>query len=205
MRSFKSALSSGHRAERAWVDAQRSAGRAAAHGKKLVLTKHCKMKDHCGTPDAAVLLTIEIKERNLTFTTPEDFPYDTVFVDDLRGLGKESLRPFAYVFLSRQTGEWVWVTPLDQDESWSEKVVRDTTRGHEMGMLVCPRSHLRPAQQLIDYLLPHQFLELIDGDTTCFVVGGGEAEERERYVEKTDPTVSSRSGKNASKTRNDMG
>lgn len=187
------------------MEAQRASSLAAAHGKKLVLTKHCKVKDHCATPDAAVLLTVEIKERNLSFTSPEDFPYDTVFVDDLRGLGKETLAPFAYVFVSQKTGAWVWITPLDRDESWTEQVVRDTTRGHEMGMLVAPKKHLRRSEELQNYLVPHHSLELIDGDTSAFVVGGGEVEERERYVSKTNPDVGSRDRKTAPKTRNDMG
>lgn len=204
-RSFRNSLTSGHRAERAWVDSHRSLGLAVAHGKKVVLTKHDKAKDHCGNPDAAVLMTVEIKERNLTFTCPEDFPYDTVFVDDLRGLGREVIRPFAYVFLSRATGQWVWITPLDKDESWTEQVVRDTTRGHSMGMLCAPKSHLRPAQQLLDYLIPHELLGGIDGDTGLFVTGGGEVEERERYVEKTNPFVEGGSRKAAPKTRKHMG
>lgn len=204
-RSFRNSLTSGHRAERAWVDAHRSLGLAVAHGKKVVLTKHDKVKDHCGNPDAALLMTVEIKERNLTFTNPDDFPYDTVFVDDLRGLGKETLRPFAYVFLSRTTGQWVWVTPLDRDETWTETVVMDTTRGHKMGMLVAPKSHLRPAEQLIDYLVPHALLGGIDGDTGLFVTGGGEVEERERYAEKTNPLVDSGDRKTPSKTRKHMG
>lgn len=204
-RSFRSALSSGHRAERAWVDAQRSLGRSVAHGKKLVLTKHNKVTDHCATPDAAVLLVLEIKERNLTFTSPDDYPYATVFVDDMRGLGRESVRPFAYVFVSRATGEWVWLTPLDRDESWTEQVVHDRTRGHEMGMLVAPKSHLRHAKQLTDFLVPHGFLEGIDGDCTLFVHGGGETEERERYVAQTHPDHGGRDRKVAPKTRDDMG
>ena len=204
-RSFANSLTSGHRAERAWVDAHRSLGLAVAHGKKVILTKHNKVKDHCGNPDAALLMTVEIKERNLTFTGPDDFPYDTVFVDDLRGLGKEALRPFAYVFVSKNTGEWVWLTPLDKDETWTEQVVRDTTRGHSMGMLVAPKSHLRPAKQLIDYLVPHELLGGIDGDTGLFVTGGGEVEERERYDEKTNPTVDSGDRKTPKKTRKHMG
>jgi hypothetical protein len=205
MRSFQSALTNGHRAERAWVDTQRASGLSVAHGKKLILKKHCKVKDHCETPDAAVLLTVEIKERNLTFTSPEDFPYDTVFIDDLRGLSRETLRPFAYVFVSRATKAWVWVTPLDQDETWTEQVVRDTTRGHEMGMLVAPKSHLRPAKQLLDYITPHNYLELVDGDCSLFVHGGGDVEERERYVAQTNPEARGRGRKAATKTRNDMG
>jgi len=205
MRSFQSALNNGHRAERAWVDTQRASGLSVAHGKKLILKKHCKVKDHCETPDAAVLLTVEIKERNLSFTSPEDFPYDTVFVDNLRGLGRETLRPFAYVFVSKATKAWVWITPLDQDDSWSEQVVRDTTRGHAMGMLVAPKSHLRPAEQLLNYITPHTYLELVDGDCSLFVQGGGEIEERERYVAKTNPDAAGGDRKTAPKARKHMG
>jgi len=205
LRSFRKAVSGGHRSERDWVDAQRAAGRSAAHGKKLLLTNHCKVNDHCGTPDAAVLLTVEIKERNLKFTCPEDFPYDTVFVDDLRGLGREFIRPFAYVFLSSVTGHWVWVTPLDRDSSWTEETVKDNTRGHDMGMLVAPKHHLRPAEELEKYLYPQEFLEFVDGDTALFVRGGGEVEVRDRYVAKTHPDVGGRDGKTQKKTRKHLG
>lgn len=204
-RSFRKSLTSGHKAEQAWVEKARRLGLSVAHGKKVVLTRHNKMKDHCGNPDAALLMTVEIKERGLTFTSPEDFPYDTVFVDDLRGLGKETLRPFAYVFVSRTTGHWVWVTPLDRDDSWTETVVMDTTRGHKMGMLVAPKSHLRPAEQLQQYLVPHGLLHVIDGDTSLFVTGGGQIERRERYIEKEDPFVDGGDRKTAPKTRKHLG
>ena len=205
MRNFHASLNSGHRAERAWVDAQRASGRSAAHGKKLLLANHSKVADHCGTPDAAVLLSVEIKERSLKFTSPDDFPYDTVFVDDLRGLGREYIHPFAYIFLSSVTGKWVWITPLDRDDTWEEKVVKDNTRGHDMGMLVAPREHLRHADELEKYLYPHEFLEYVDGDTGLFVKGGGQVETRERYVANTNPDAGGRTGKAQKKTRKHMG
>ena len=46
MRSFQSALKHGQNAERAWVDDLRSLGRAVAHGKKIVVKKHCKRTGH---------------------------------------------------------------------------------------------------------------------------------------------------------------
>ncbi|NDF13564.1 MAG: hypothetical protein EB060_12220, partial [Proteobacteria bacterium] len=156
---------------------------------------HNKNTDHCGTPDAAILMSVEIKERSLKFTCPEDFPYPTVFVDDLRGLGREFIHPFAYVFLSSVTGKWVWITTLDRDDTWLEQVVQDSTRGHAMGMLVAPKEHLRPANELERYLYPQEFLEFVDGDTGLFLRGGGEVEERERCVAKTHPDAGERSGK----------
>ncbi len=201
-RSFKSALSAGHRAERAWVEDMRAEGRSVAHGRKLVIARHNPRKDHCETPDAVGMVSIEIKERSIAFTSPEDYPYPTVFVDDMHGLARETLRHFAYVYRSRPTGAWVWLTPLDRDESWTEEVVFDRGRGHEVPTLVAPKSVLRPAQALIDLLYPHEYLELVDGG---FVAGGGETEERDRHLEKTDPAPRGRGRKAPSKNNRDVG
>ena len=194
-RSFQSSLTNGQNAERKWVDLIRAAGRSVAHGKKLVIRKHCKNTDHVETPDAVALLSVEIKERSLSFTGPEDYPYDTVFVDDCRGLGRESLAHFAYVYVSKPTGQWVWLTPLDRDETWTEEVIVDRGRGHEVPVLVAPKSHLRPASQLVSLIYPHAYLDLVDGETGVFLSGGGETEERERYVAKTHPDVGGRAAK----------
>lgn len=204
-RSFRNSLSEGHKAEKSWVESLRLLGLAVAHGQKVVLTKHDKLKDHCGNPDAAVVMTVEIKERNLSFTGPEDFPYETVFVDDLRGLGMEQLRPIAYVFVSRHTGAWVWITPLDKDDSWQETKVFDKSRNHEMGMLVAPKAHLRRAEELLSYLVPHGHLDGIDGDTSAFVRGGGQVTRRERGVEKENPFVGGGDRTAPSKTRKHLG
>ena len=204
-RSFKSALAGGQNAERKWVDLLRAAGRSVAHGKKLVIKKHCKKEGHVETPDAVALLSIEIKERTLSFTGPEDFPFDTVFVDDCRGLGREALNHFAYVYVSKPTGQFVWLTPLDRDQTWTETVTFDRGRGHAVPVLVAPKSHLRPAESLIELLYPHGYLDLVDGDTSIFLSGGGETEERERYVAKTHPDIGGRTSPPPGKGRKRLG
>lgn len=163
-----------------------------AHGKKLVIAKHNKNTDHVETPDAVALVSVEVKERSLQFTSPEDYPYDTVIVDDLRGLGREKLKHFAYVYRSKPTGAWVWLCSLDRDDSWTTATTFDRGRGHEVPCLYAPKRHLRPASQLIELLFPHSHLDLVDGNTAMFVIGGGEVETRERYVAKTHPDVGGR-------------
>ena len=200
-RSFKSALTNGHRAERAWVDDLRAAGRSASHGRKLVLKGFNKLTDHCETPDAVVLMSVEIKERSIVFTSPEDYPYDTVFVDDVQGMEKERLKHFAYIFKSKPTGQWVWVSALDRDDTWKEQVVFDRGRNHNVNTLVAPKSHLRNATQLLELLYPHTLLEFVDGDTGMFVQGGGESE----TIDKADPAARGRGRKAPSKTNNDVG
>lgn len=204
-RTFQSALKNGQAAERKWVTDRRKDGRSVAHGKKLVIKNHCKVKDHVESPDAVAMLSVEIKERSLSFTCPEDYPYDTVFVDDCRGLGRENLAHFAYVYVSKPTGKWVWLTPLDRDKTWTEEVTFDRGRGHEVPVLVAPKAHLRSAASLIELLYPHQLLDLVDGETDCFVCGGGEVEERERYVAKTHPDAGGRAAKAKGPSRKRLG
>jgi hypothetical protein len=200
-RSFQSALTNGHRAERAWVDDLRSAGRSAAHGRKLVIKGHNKNKDHCETPDAVVMMSLEIKERSISFTCPEDYPYDTVFVDDLNGMAKERLRHFAYVFKSKPTGKWVWISALDRDDSWTEQNVFDRGRNHNVPTLVAPKSHLRSAEELLQLLYPHTLLEFVAGDTGLFTHGGGESE----AIDKTDPAARGRGRKAPGKIDRNVG
>lgn len=205
MRSFQGALSRGQAAERRWVDSIRAAGRSACHGLKLRLKSHCPKTGHVDSPDAVGLFSIEIKERNLDFSDPESWPYDTVFVDDLRGLGMERMRHLAYVFISKKTGDWVWLSTLDRDSTWRETVTFDRERNHEVPVLEAPKRFLRPAETLIDFLYPQMFLDLVDGDTSAFVSGGGEVVERERYVAATNPDAGGRTGAAAPKNSERLG
>ena len=191
-RSFKASLSSGHRAERAWVDEVRQEGRSVAHGRKLVIKNHNKNKDHCETPDAVGMVSIEIKERSIRFTSPADYPYDTVFVDDMHGMEREELQHIAYVYRSKPTGAWVWLTPLDRDEEWRVEQVFDRGRGHVVPTLVAPKRCLRPAESLMSFLYPHQKLELVDGDAGLFIEGGGEIEERDHHLAGDDQKAAGR-------------
>lgn len=205
MRSFQSALRKGQDAERAWVDQLRSLGRSVSHGLKLRVKTHDKQTGHVECPDAVGLFSIEIKERNLDFNDPESWPYDTVYVDDLRGMGMERLRHIAYVYISQKTGDWVWLCTLDRDKSWKETVCFDRGRGHEVPVLEAPKKFLRPAETLIDFLFPHMFLDLVDADTSGFISGGGEVEERERYVAKTNPDAGGRTKKASAKDPERLG
>ena len=200
-RSFKSALTNGHRAERAWVDDLRAAGRSAGHGRKLVIRGHNKNKDHCETPDAVALVSVEIKERSISFTCPEDYPYDTVFVDDLHGMAKERLKHFAYVFMSKPTGKWVWISALDRDETWTEVDVWDRGRSHNVQTLVAPKSHLRSAEELLQLLYPHTLLEFVAGDTGMFTQGGADSEE----IDRSDPAARGRGRKAESEADRNVG
>ena len=204
-RQFKTALLNGQEAERQWVESLRSLGRCVSHGKKLVIRQHDKNTDHVESPDAVAIVSLEIKERSFAFTSPDDWPYPTVIVDDLRGLGRESIRHMAYIYVSKKTGLWVWLSSLDRNEDWKEEVTFDRGRGHEVPILTAPKNHLRPASQLIDLLYPHSLLEYVDGATGAFVSGGGETEERDRASSGPHHPAFGRPRKNASTAHQGLG
>ena len=167
---FHSVLSRGHEVERRWVSGAKSIGRSVAHGKKLLPADlSLEQRTFCPTPDCAALVAIEIKERNLSFTCPEDFPYDTAIIDEVEGIKKTTAHPFAWVLVSRLTGRWVWVACTDRNESWTHEKLHDSERGFSAEFLLVPKTHLRKSSDLMKIIYPSSELALIDGDTSLFV------------------------------------
>lgn len=164
---FLKVLSDAHQAERYWVDSARVSGAAVAHGRKVVLPGHDPRKDFCPTPDAVAMVQLEIKVRSIKFTSPDDFPYPTVFVDDHSGLSKGP-EPFAWIFVSKPTGAWVWTSCLDRDERWEFQDVWDSMRGFNCKTLVAPSCCLRPAGQLLRILYPGESLQYVEGEMGAF-------------------------------------
>lgn len=184
---FLAVLSDAHRAEKAWVDSARGSGVAVAHGRKIVLPGHDPRKDFCPTPDAVGLVQLEIKVRGLKFTSPDDYPYPTVFVDDKNGLAKGP-EPFAWIFLSKHTGAWVWTSCLDRNDEWKFQDVYDTMRGFTVSTLVAPSKYLRPADQLLRMLFKGDGLQYVEGEMGAF-------RGTEQEPSKCDPTPRGRSRK----------
>lgn len=167
-RPFTKSLESGHQAERAWVEAVRSDGLSVAHGRRVQRDKYVP-DTRCQVPDAAGLIRIELKQRDLRFTGPDDFPYDTAFVCNCSRNDTDITQPLIYILISAPTKSWVWVLATDRDETWTVSNVRDSTRGSIIEMLSCPKTDLRHAESLKPYLLHHDLLHLIDGNTTAFL------------------------------------
>lgn len=205
MRPFSKALADGHRAERVWVEQMRKHNCAVAHGRKVVARNHCKQTGHVDTPDAAAVVGIEIKERSCAFSDPKSFPFDTVYVDDLRGMSMEQHRNLIYVYVSKPTGAFVWLTILDRNDAWKHATAFDKGRQHEVHVLEAPKSALRHADELMSLIYPLHLLGLIDGESGAFRSGGGETEAVDRYVASTNPNAGERAGGAAPKGSKRLG
>lgn len=195
-RPFNEALRRGHQAEREWVEEMRDEGAAVAHGKKIVQPRFDPRGEKCQSPDAVALVRVEIKQRDLKFTCPQDFPYPSAFVQNISNEAADRCSPLIYILRSAPTRCWVWVLGADRNAEWEESNVRDTTRGSIVRMLSCPKGHLRTSESLLPFLIKHDLLALIEGDTTAFL----RSKEDPRATESDTATAS---GKRTSKKKAD--
>ena len=193
-RPFSAALLRGHQAEREWVEEMRDEGAAVAHGRKIVQPKFDPRAEKCQSPDAVALVRVEIKQRDLKFTGPDDFPYPSAFVQNISNESADMTAPMIYILRSAPTRCWVWVLGADRNAEWEESNVRDSTRGSVIRMLSCPKHHLRTSESLLPFLIKHDLLQLIEGDTTAFL-----REKEDRRTEEDHPETAT--GKRTAKKK----
>jgi len=71
---------------------------------------------------------VEVKSRDLSWTTPGDYPYGTAFVDTVAGFERKRKKPIAYVLVSNRTGAMACV-PEFTCTGWTQERRRDRERG----------------------------------------------------------------------------
>jgi hypothetical protein len=85
---------------------------------------------------------VEVKSRNLFFTRPQDYPYETCLVDTVEGYNAKEEKPLGYIIVSTHTGAMLW---LDSDvAAWQIDKQADPDRGIEYAAYVAPKRLLRP-------------------------------------------------------------
>jgi len=70
---------------------------------------------------------IEVKSRKLYFTSPEDFPYDTLLVDTVNGWSAKERKPTEYVCVSTETGQIICLGG-ETHHLWGQNQRYDHTR-----------------------------------------------------------------------------
>lgn len=167
-RPFQKSLSEGHAAEHAWVEEQRELNLSVAHGVRIVADKFNPAVDHLQHPDAGGVFRIEIKNRGISFTCKEDYPYPTVFLANIANQHRDLTSPLIYILRSEPTGKWLWVISTDRDDTWKTGFKRDKTRNSNVHILECPKKFLRQPEELRGLLMHHAVLDLLDGRTCAF-------------------------------------
>lgn len=95
---------------------------------------------------------LEVKEINQHFTDdPSSWPFAEVIVDTVSGYNKKSVKPLAYIFVSKKTGAMLTM-PTDRPRNWRPLRKWDQYREIEDDFYFAPKSMLRTIGQLMAYL-----------------------------------------------------
>lgn len=90
----------------------------------------------CG--DLEIIQRVEVKRRHIAFTSKDDFPYKTVFVDVCHAFDKAHPKPFAYVILNEQMTYAFIVDVKSTKKLWSRVATMDTGKHRERTFYQCP-------------------------------------------------------------------
>jgi len=91
---------------------------------------------------------IEVKSRNVTFTTAEDFPYDTLFVCTAADWAVKKPKPSAIAIISRPTKSVVFI-PGGTRPEWKAERKFDRIRKINDTFLEAPRSVVVTSEEFI--------------------------------------------------------
>jgi hypothetical protein len=94
---------------------------------------------------------IEVKSRDLYFECAHDFPYETIFVDTVRGWEQKNPRPIAVVMISRQTLGMAVVKGSTRP-TWTTEQAYDNVRKISDIFYMMPREQLAGFGQLVGFL-----------------------------------------------------
>lgn len=98
---------------------------------------------------------LEVKKRNLKFTSAADFPYETIIVDISRTF-EDALEggntPFAYFFSNQDHSAWVAVLGASHP-LWKKTAMWDRKKHRKREFLLAPRSCIIPFEQAVELLV----------------------------------------------------
>ena len=86
-------------------------------------------KEHANSADIVVNgHIIEVKSRDLVFTSAEDFPFDTVAVETKQGFEAKTDKPVMYVTVCQHNGALIALDVAKTRDEWEVKRRFDTKR-----------------------------------------------------------------------------
>lgn len=95
---------------------------------------------------------VSVKSRDLAFTSADDFPFDTIFVDTCRKWVIKDPAPVAIVCVSQKTDAMIWL-PSATRSSWTTRTRWDRVRNYRDTFFEAHKSNWRPIDKLVERFL----------------------------------------------------
>lgn len=152
---FKSEIKNGHKWELFVADYFRKCGLDVAVNEQRVRPNVEKRAQYSDNGDIICNgHMIEIKSRRVKFTSPDDFPYPTLFVESCYRWRKKNPKPSALVCVSQETGKMIAIGPheIARYNDWEIVNKYDRVKGGSYDYYVLPKSRWHKINRLIDWL-----------------------------------------------------
>jgi hypothetical protein len=143
------------------LETQRVARALEAEGLKVEITpfqvrkdiedRHDFADEHDLLVGEAQPCRIDVKSRDLTFSGPDDYPYETALVDTVYGWTRKIHKPLALVLVSQGTGGMAVVRPSGEN-AWASRRRYDKVRGIYDTFLEVDRDALATFDELVEWL-----------------------------------------------------
>lgn len=101
--------------------------------------------------EGKIRFTLEVKSRDLEFTGIEDYPYSSVFIDNVNQWNHKKHKVAAVIIISQQT-EKMFVVPLSSREHWREEEITDREKRDRVMKYMVHKIHCITFEELIEKL-----------------------------------------------------
>lgn len=99
-----------------------------------------RMAEYADGGDLGIVQRVEVKRRSLAFTSADDYPFDTVFVDARHCFDRARPKPYAYLILNRDMSCAIRVDVRATIGSWQVVEGLDRSKGRDRAWYACPKS-----------------------------------------------------------------
>lgn len=126
---FTKECKEGHKWERYVAHFLSLHGLSVRVGKQTIRESIDEINEYENEPDLVCQgFVLEVKSRKEAFTSPDHFPYPTIFVDEVEGWNKKDPKPEAVICVSRQTGSMIAIPQVSEPHWEVSQRTFDRTR-----------------------------------------------------------------------------
>jgi hypothetical protein len=105
--------------------------------------KSSDMAEFADDGDLEIMQRIEVKRRkSLTFSSKEDFPYDSLIVDVCHSYDKAKIKPYAYIILNEKM-DCAFIAYSKHQKHWKKTVKADRFKGRDREFYECPMEYIK--------------------------------------------------------------
>lgn len=97
-----------------------------------------RMQQYSDGGDLEIIFRVEVKRRNIDFTSRETYPYDTVIVDVAHTFDSARTKPYCYFILNTNATCFALVMVKKTQNQWIKSKRFDASKNRERTFYECP-------------------------------------------------------------------